>query len=62
MEENQLVARPFGGGHYDKKFIAQVVVEFVGGKPMRLVCEEYQVKRTTVLRWAWSAYLLKSTI
>jgi len=51
MEENQFIARPFEGGHYDKRFIGQVVAEVIGGKSMRMVCEEYSVKRTTVLRW-----------
>lgn len=51
MVEQQIVGRPVGGGHYDKRFIAQMVEEVMKGKSIRCVCEEYGIKRSTLRNW-----------
>ncbi|PZR01177.1 MAG: hypothetical protein DI539_28725 [Flavobacterium psychrophilum] len=46
-----LIGRYVYGGHYDKKFITQVVAEVLGGRPRQVVQLEYGINRTTLRRW-----------
>lgn len=38
-------------GHYDKRFIAQVVEEVLQGKPRSAVCQEYGINPLTLKNW-----------
>jgi transposase len=55
-----LVGRYVARGHYDKKFIAQIVDEFLKGKPRQAILAEYGLNSTTLTRWLANSDLMIS--